>query len=97
MSYEFGDFFGIVCLNLSVEVEELIMKLNLVDKFDVFFIIQLIILIIKKVVSVLKFILEFFIIRYILLICLEIRGVLSKVFVRVLVEYISDLEEKRRF
>lgn len=45
----------------------------------------------------LKFILEFFIIRYILLICLEIRGVLSKVFVRVLVEYISDLEEKRRF
>ena len=96
MSYEPGDSFGIVCPNPSAEVEELIMKLNLVDKSDVPFTIQLITSTTKKAASVPKFIPEFSTIRHTLLTCLEIRGVPSKALVRVLAEHTSDLEEKRR-
>lgn len=39
MSYELGDFFGVVCLNFDFEVEELIIKLRLSEKVDIFFII----------------------------------------------------------
>lgn len=91
MNYKFGDFFGIVCLNFKDEVDELILRLDLSEKVDILFFIQLILFLSKKVVCVLNYIFEYFIIKYILLICLEIRSVLSKVFVRVMVEYIFDL------
>lgn len=96
MSYEPGDSFGIVCPNASAEVEELIMKLDLVDKADVPFTIQLTTSTTKKAASVPNFIPEFSTIRRTLLTCLEIRGVPSKALIRVLAEHTSDPQEKRR-
>ena len=96
MSYEPGDSFGIVCPNTSAEVKELITKLDLVDKADVPFTIQLITLTTKKAASVPNFIPEFSTIRHTLLTCLEIRSVPSKALIRVLAEHTSDPQEKRR-
>lgn len=96
MSYEPGDSFGIVCPNTSTEVEELMMKLDLVDKADIPFTIQLITSTTKKAAGVPNFIPEFSTIRHTLLTCLEIRGVPSKALVRVLAEHTSDPQEKRR-
>jgi len=96
MSYEPGDSFGVVCPNLSAEVKQLILKLDLVDKADVPFAIQLIASTTKKAASVPSFIPEFSTIRHALLTCLEIRGVPSKALIRVLAEHTSDPQEKRR-
>ena len=96
MKYEPGDSFGIVCPNTSTEVEELIMKLDLVDRADVPFTIQLITSTTKKAASVPNFIPEFSTIRQTLLTCLEIRGVPSKALIRVLAEHTSNAQEKRR-
>ena len=96
MSYEPGDSFGIVCPNASAEVEELIMKLDLVEKADIPFSLKLMTSTTKKAASVPNFIPEFSTIRHTLLTCLEIRSVPSKALVRVLAEHASDPQEKRR-
>ncbi|XP_078349683.1 methionine synthase reductase-like [Oculina patagonica] len=96
MSYEPGDSFGIVCPNASAEVEELIMKLDLVEKADIPFSVKLMTSITKKAASVPNFIPEFSTIRHTLLTCLEIRSVPSKALIRVMAEYTSNPQEKRR-
>lgn len=96
MNYEPGDSFGIVCPNTSAEVEELITKLELTQKADIPFSIQLITSTTKKAASLPNFIPEYSTIRHTLLTCLEIRGVPSKALIRVLVEHTNDPKEKRR-
>lgn len=96
MSYEPGDSFGIVCPNASAEVEELIIKLDLVEKADIPFSVKLMMSTTKKAASVPNFIPEFSTIRHTLLTCLEIRSIPSKALIRVLAEHTSDPQEKRR-
>jgi len=96
ISYEPGDSFGVVCPNVSAEVEELITKLGLSERANVPFSIQLMTSTTKKAASVPDFIPEHSTIRHTLLTCLEIRAVPSKALVRVLSEHASDPQEKRR-
>ena len=96
MSYEPGDSFGIVCPNVSSEVEALITKLGLSEKADTPFSIQLMTKTTKKGASVPSFIPDNSTIRHTLSTCLEIRAVPSKALVRVLSEQATDPQEKRR-
>lgn len=96
MSYEPGDSFGIVCPNVSTEVQALIARLGLGEKADTPFSIQLMTMTTKKAASVPSFIPDNSTIRHTLSTCLEIRAVPSKALVRVLSEHASDPQEKRR-
>lgn len=96
MSYEPGDSFGIVCPNVSSEVDEIITKLGLNKTADTPFSTKLMVSTTKKAASVPDFIPEYSTIRHTLLTCLEIRAVPSKAFIRVLSEYTADPQEKRR-
>ena len=96
ISYEPGDSFGVVCPNVSAEVEELITKLGLSERANIPFSIQLMTSTTKKAASVPDFIPEHSTIRHTLLTCLDIRAVPSKALVRVLSEHASDPQEKRR-
>lgn len=96
MNYKPGDSFGIVCPNPKDEVDELISRLDLSEKADIPFSIQLIPSSTKKAASVPNYIPEYSTIKYTLLTCLEIRSVPSKALVRVLAEHTADPQEKRR-
>ena len=96
MTYEPGDSFGVVCPNPKAEVDELITRLELTEKADIPFSIQLISSTTKKAASVPNYIPEYSTIRHSLLTCLEIRSVPSKALLRVLAEHTSDPQEKRR-
>ncbi|XP_053570489.1 methionine synthase reductase isoform X2 [Bombina bombina] len=91
-----GDSFAIVCPNPSVEVRELLMKLDLADKIDFQVSLKVKSGTKKRGASLPSYIPENSSLRSIFTWCLEIRSVPKKAFIRALVEYTSDSKEKRR-
>ncbi|NXX82363.1 MTRR reductase, partial [Urocolius indicus] len=94
--YQPGDAFCVLCPNNANEVEELLHILGLSEKGDYFVCVRVKEGTKKKGAAYPQHIPERSTLKFILTWCLEIRAVPKKAFLRALVEYTSDMGEKRR-
>ncbi|KAJ6661376.1 hypothetical protein lerEdw1_015004 [Lerista edwardsae] len=95
-SYQPGDAFNVICPNYASEVEELLHILGLSEKKD-----YLVCLTVKEGTKKRGAAVPLYIppkstVKFILTWCLEIRAILKKAFLRSLVEYTADSQERRR-
>ncbi|XP_061444177.1 methionine synthase reductase isoform X2 [Rhineura floridana] len=95
-SYQPGDAFNVICPNYTSEVEELLHILGLSEKNDYVVCMKVKAGTKKRGAAVPQYIPEKSTVEFILTWCLEIRAVLKKAFLRSLVEYTTDVGEKRR-
>ncbi|XP_061852033.1 methionine synthase reductase isoform X2 [Colius striatus] len=94
--YQPGDTFCVICPNNASEVEELLHILGLSEKGEYFVCVRVKEATKKKGAAYPQHIPERSTLKFILTWCLEIRAVPKKAFLRALVEYTSDMGEKRR-
>ncbi|XP_053099774.1 methionine synthase reductase isoform X2 [Hemicordylus capensis] len=95
-NYQPGDAFNVICPNYASEVEELLHVLGLSEMKD--YLVRLTVKTgtKKRGAAVPLYIPEKSPVRFVLTWCLEIRAIPKKAFLRSLVEYTTDVGEKRR-
>ncbi|XP_062986256.1 methionine synthase reductase isoform X2 [Elgaria multicarinata webbii] len=94
--YQPGDAFNVICPNYTSEVEELLQILGLLEKKDYVVCLKIQAHTKKRGAAVPQYIPEKSTVKFILMWCLEIRAIPKKAFLRSLVEYTTDVGEKRR-
>ncbi|KAG2458421.1 methionine synthase reductase isoform X1 [Polypterus senegalus] len=94
--YEPGDSFDLLCPNNNSEVEELLLRLGILEKKHHIVKLQVKPDTKRKVSRLPLYIPEHSSLQYIFMWCLEIRAIPKKAFLRSLVEYTTNEHEKRR-
>ncbi|TSL10165.1 Methionine synthase reductase [Bagarius yarrelli] len=96
ISYQPGDAFDLLCPNRDTEVEYLLHRLGLHDKKNHAVQLQLIKNTKKKGARIPPYIPELCTLQYLLTWCLEIRSIPKKAFLRSLIDFARETQEKRR-
>uniref|UniRef100_A0A2D4HYL9 Methionine synthase reductase n=2 Tax=Micrurus lemniscatus lemniscatus TaxID=129467 RepID=A0A2D4HYL9_MICLE len=95
-NYQPGDDFNIICPNDALEVDELLDILGLLGKKDHFVCLRVKEGTRKRGATVPQYVPDNSTVKFIFTWCLEIRAVPKKAFLRSLVNYTTDISEKRR-
>eukprot|EP00112_Aurelia_sp_Birch-Aquarium-sp1_P014105 Seg3019.3 transcript_id=Seg3019.3/GoldUCD/mRNA.D3Y31 product="Methionine synthase reductase" protein_id=Seg3019.3/GoldUCD/D3Y31 len=96
VEYEPGDSFGIVCPNEKQHVEELLIRLGVMEKADVPFTLKILENTSKKDPALPCYITKTSTLRHIFTTCIDLKAVPKKALLRMLVDHTTDSEEKRR-